>query len=234
LLEGAPPEVKKRAPVIQSLAGAYIDAGRFEAAAKLFDRVAFTQGEGEYGVLSIYRGAHLGLADEHRKQGNHRAAAQEFLKATEYPKNLGVGRPAMESLAREYVAAAREFELAGEKQEAEKWWQRAAGDPLNSPTQPSEPWSEHYYWKAAALEHVGQRAESRALFERLARLANEEEMLKAETSPPAGAIRWALAGAGLNALGKTGEARAALKKALELEPQNSFALSRLRELNAGG
>jgi tetratricopeptide (TPR) repeat protein len=140
----------------------------------------------------------------------------------------------MESLAREYVAAARELELAGQKAEAERWWQKAAGDPLNSPTQPTEPWSEHYYWKAVALEHVGKRAEARALFERLARLADEEEMLKAEPSPPTGPIRWALAGAGLKALGKNKEARAALKKALEFESQNPFALSQLHEMGAGG
>ncbi|HJQ24207.1 MAG TPA: DUF5107 domain-containing protein [Blastocatellia bacterium] len=233
LLEGAPPEVKKRASVIQTLASAYVDAGRFEAAAKLLDQATFTQGEGEYGAISIYRAAHLGLAMVYQRQGNHQAAAREFLKATEYPRNLGVGRPAMESLAREYVAAARELELAGQKAEAEKWWQKAASDPLNSPTQPSEPWSEHYYWKAVALEHLGQRAEARALFERLARLANEEAMLEAEASPPAGAIRWTLAGAGLQALGKTQEARAAFKKALEFEPQNPFALRQLHELGAG-
>jgi tetratricopeptide (TPR) repeat protein len=233
-LEGAPPEVKKRASVIQSLTGAYIDAGRFEAAAKLLDQATFTQGEGEYGALSLYRAAHLGLAVAYRQQGSHREAAREFLKATEYPQNLGIGRPAMESLAREYVSAARELELAGQKAEAEKWWQRAAGDPLNSPTQPTEPWSEHYYWKAVALDHVGQGAEARALLERLARLANEEEMLKAEADPPRGAIRWALAGAGLQALGKPREARGAFKKALEFEPQNPFALSHLQELGAGG
>ena len=75
-----------------------------------------------------------------------------------------VGRPAMESQAREYVAAALEFEAAGRRDEAEKWLRRAAEDPLNSPTQPEEPWSEHYYYKAVALDRLGRRDDARALY----------------------------------------------------------------------
>src|SRR6185503_9518636 len=104
---------------------------------------------------------------------------------------------------------ARELEAAGRRDEANKLWERAATDPLNSPTEPGEPWSEHYYYKAVALDHTGRREEARALFERLARLADDRAMMEAEPAPPAGAIRWALAGAGLRALGREAEARAA-------------------------
>ena len=101
---------------------------------------------------------------------------------------------------------------------------------LNSPTQPEEPWSEHYYWKAVALEHVGKKAEAEALYRRLARLADEDQMQKAEVSPPEGAIRYVLAGVGLKALGKREAARAALEKALKMEPGNELARSQLGEL----
>jgi len=41
---------------------------------------------------------------------------------TEFPKNFGVGRPAMQSQAQYYVAAAREYEAAGQRDEADRWW----------------------------------------------------------------------------------------------------------------
>lgn len=230
LLEGAPGALRSRAPMVQALAAAYVDVGRFAEAATLLDRTQFTSGEGEFAALGIYRRAHLGLAREHGQAGRHAEAASEFMKATEYPKNLGARAPSMQSQAREYVAAAREFEAAGMRAEAEKLWQRAAGGPLNSPTQPSEPWSEHYYYKAVALERMGRRDEARALYGRLANLNDEAMMLKAEASPPEGAIRFALAGAGLKALGRAAEALAAFEHALELDPQNDLAESQLAEL----
>jgi tetratricopeptide (TPR) repeat protein len=136
----------------------------------------------------------------------------------------------MKSQAREYVAAAREYEAAGMREEAERWWQRAATESLNPPTQPEEPWSEHYFYKALALDHVGRPVEARALYERLARLNDNERMLEAEPWPPVGAIRFVLAGAGLKALGRLEEARTALERALKLDPQNELARSQLAEL----
>jgi tetratricopeptide (TPR) repeat protein len=136
----------------------------------------------------------------------------------------------MQSQAREYVAAAREYEAAGQRDEAERWWQRAANEELNPPTQPEEPWSEHYFYKAVALEHTGRNAQARALYERLARLNDDQRMLESEPWPPAGAIRFVLAGAGLKALGRREEARVALERALKLDPQNELAATQLAEL----
>jgi tetratricopeptide (TPR) repeat protein len=232
LLEGAPGTVKGQSAFVQSLAAAYIDAGRFAEAAMLLEKTVFTSGEGEDAALALYRKAHLGLAHKYQQSGDHLKAAAEFALATEYPRNLGVGRPAMQSQAREYVAAAREYEAAGRHDEAERWWQRAATEELNPPTQPEEPWSEHYYYKALALEHVGRSAEARALYERLARLNDDQRMLDAEPWPPAGAIRFVLAGAGLKALGRTSEARLALERALKMDPQNELARSQLAELKS--
>ncbi|HEX6626198.1 MAG TPA: tetratricopeptide repeat protein [Pyrinomonadaceae bacterium] len=232
LLEGAPESVRRRSPVVQATAAAYVEAGRFGDAAALLERTQFTSGEGEFAALGIFRRAHIGLAREHQRAGRHAEAAREFLRATEYPKNLGAGAPSMQSQAREYVAAAGEFEAAGVRDEAERLWRRAADEPLNSPTQPTEPWSEHYYFKAVALERVGRREEARALYQRLANLNDEARMLEAEPAPPEGAIRYVLAGAGLKALGRTAEARAALERALKMDPQNELAKTQLAELSA--
>lgn len=230
LLEGAPEAVRSRAPVVQALAAAYVEAGRFSDAAALLERTTFTSGEGEYGALSIYRNAHIGLARKYQQAGQHVEAAAEFMKATEFPKNLGVGAPSMQSQAREYVAAARELEAAGRREEAEKLWQRAATEALNYPTQPFEPWSEHYYYKAVALERVGRREEARALYERLAALNDERRMLEMEPSPPEGAIRFVLAAAGLKALGRREEARSALDRALKMDPQSELAKALLADM----
>jgi tetratricopeptide (TPR) repeat protein len=232
MLEAAPEAVRSRSPYVQALASAYADAGRFEDAAALLERTQFTSGEGEFAALGIFRKAHTGLAREHQRAGRHAEAARAYLRATEYPKNLGAAAPSMHSQAREYVAAARAFEAAGMREEAEKLWARAANDPLNSPTQPTEPWSEHYYYKAVALERMGRRDEARALYRRLADLADEQKMLEAEPAPPEGAIRYVLAGAGLKALGRANEARAALERALKMDPQSELARSQMAELSA--
>lgn len=230
LLEGAPAPVLAQSAAVQSLAGAYIDAGRFSDAATLLSKTTFTSGEGEDAALGLYRKAHLGLARKYREAGDRLKAASEFAAVTEFPRNLGVGRPAMQSQAQYYVAAAREYEAAGTRDEAERWWQRAATEELNPPSQPEEPWSENYYYKAVALEHVGRAADARKLYERLARLNDEQKMLDAEPWPPSGAIRFVLAGVALKALGRNEEARGALERALKIDPQNELAISQLAEL----
>jgi tetratricopeptide (TPR) repeat protein len=230
ILESAPPATRTHTPFIQAQAAAYLDTNRFAEAATLLANNTFTSGEGEDAALGLYRKAHLGLARNYQQAGDHSQAAAEFVAATDYPRNFGVGRPAMQSQAREYVAAAREYELAGKSDESRRWWERAAIEELNPPTQPEEPWSEHYFYKALALEHVGRKAEAHALYERLARLNDEQRMLEAEPWPPAGAVRFVLAGAALKALGRTAEARVALELALKMDPESELARSQLAEL----
>jgi tetratricopeptide (TPR) repeat protein len=231
LLEGASEKARVRPALLQSLAAAYVDAGRYADAIRLLEQNTFTSGEGEGAALGIYRRAHLALAKQHQQASRHAEAAAAFINATEYPRNFGVGREAMRSQAREYVAAASEFEAAGKRDEAEKWWRRAAEEALNSPTQPEEPWSEHYYYKAVALDHVGRKDEARALYERLARLNDEQQMLAAEPSPPGGALRFLLAGWGLKALGRNEEARRAFQRALQIDPANDPAQAELGRLS---
>jgi len=229
LYEKSPETVRSRSSIVQAMAAALVDAGRYSDAAGLLDKKQFVSGEGEKSVLETFRKAHLGMAREHQHAGRHAEAAAEFLLATEYPRNLGVGRPAMESQAREYVAAARELEAAGRNQQAEALWTRAAEEPLKSPTEPGTTWSEHYYFKAVALEHVNRKSEAQDLYARLAALSQDSQMLANEADPPLGAIRYVLAGLGLKALGQSGPARAAFDRALAMDPQNELAKKALQE-----
>jgi tetratricopeptide (TPR) repeat protein len=231
LLEGAPPKARSHTLLLQHLAAAYVDGGRFTDAIDLLKRHTFTSGEGEGAALAVYRKAHLALARKYQENGKHHEAAAALIGATEYPKNFGVARPAFGSQAREYVSAAREFEAAGDQSQAATWWQRAAEDPLNSPTQPDEPWSEHYYFKALALDHVGRKDEAVKLYERLARLADDEKMLATEPSPPQGAMRFVLAGWGLKALKRNEEAKRAFERAIQIDPSNAHAREEMPRLN---
>jgi tetratricopeptide (TPR) repeat protein len=230
LLEGAPAAVRAHSPAVQALAAAYVDAGRFTDAVRLLQRAKITSGEGESGALATYRRACRGLAANYRKDGKHSEAAAEIIKATQYPPNLGVGRSSTESMAREYVAAARELEAAGQVDAALTLWRKAAAQPLRAPSEPVESWSENYYWKAFALERSGQKDEARALFTRLAALADDRRMELREDMPPEGAIRFLLAGLSLKALGRSVEARTMLGRALKLDPSNELARSELAAL----
>ena len=80
------------------------------------------------------------------------------------------------------------------------------------------------------MDHVGRKADARKLYERLARLNDDQKMLEAEPWPASGAIRFVLAGAALKALGRNDEARVALERALKIDPQNELAISQLAEL----
>jgi predicted RNA polymerase sigma factor len=55
-------------------------------------------------------------------------------------------------------------------------------------------------------------------------------MLESEPWPPTGAIRFVLAGAGLRALGRNSEARAAFERALKMDPNNQLAREQIGEL----
>jgi tetratricopeptide (TPR) repeat protein len=233
LLEGMPKSLMSRSDVVEAMTGAYVDAGRFTDALRVLDSAKITSGEGETGAISVYRRACLGLAERYQKQGRHREAAAEFIRAAQYPANLGVGRSSTESHAREYASAAREYEALGENDSAKALWQRAAGEPLRAPTDPVEPWSENYFWKALALDRSGQQDAAQRLFARLSLLSDDRAMTANEMSPPEGTIRWLLAGLGLKGVGKAKEARMILEKVLDMDPGNKLARSEIDSLLKG-
>ena len=229
MLEGLPAALHTRSAIVQSLAASYVDAKRFQDAIALLQKSSITSGEGEFGALAIYRKACLGLAGKFAAEGKHAEAAAEYLRAVEYPSNFGVGRSSTESHAGEYVAAAREYEAAGDRNAAESVWKRAAAEPLGSPTEPTERWSEHYYYKALAFDRTGRKEEARSIYSRLAALIDDKRMMEAESSPPSGAIRFLLAGLGLKGLGQSEQARAAFQRVLKIDPQNERAKAELEK-----
>ena len=154
MLEGAREQVRGHAAALEALAQAYVDGGRFAAAVRLLETTLATSGEGDIGLLGVYRKAHEGVAAEYQRAGQHEKAAAEFVKATGYPRNLGYARPAYDYQGRLYVAAARELDAAGKKEEAARWWRRAAEEPLSSPADPAEPSPDQVQYKTAAVEEL--------------------------------------------------------------------------------
>lgn len=159
LLEGAPASVRARSSVVQALAAAYLDAGRYQQAARLMESTKFVAGEGETSALVLYRRAWWGIAGEHQKAGRHEEAARAILRAAEYPRNLGVGRPRVDEVVREWVAAAEQLELAGKPKEAEELWRRAAGAVVELPSDPSKRSAELARLKAKAVERLKSKGE---------------------------------------------------------------------------
>jgi tetratricopeptide (TPR) repeat protein len=159
LLEGAPAAVRARSPVIQALAEAYTDAGRYREAIALLEKTRFVTGEGETSALALYRRACRDLAGELRQAGRHEEAARAFLRAAEYPRNLGVGRPPVDETVGDWVSAAQEFEAAGNAAEAERLWRRAAGAVVELASEPGKPSAELARWKAMAAERLAKKQE---------------------------------------------------------------------------
>ncbi len=154
LLENAPAAVRARSSVIQALAQAYLEIGRFAEAARLMEGTKFVTGEGETSALALYRRAHWGIAREHQKAGRHEEAARAILRAAEYPRNLGVGRPPIDETIREWVAAAEELEKAGKREEAVALWRQAANAVVELPSEPAKPSAELAALKARAAERL--------------------------------------------------------------------------------
>ena len=223
LLTEAPQTVRSRPSILLALAAAYVDAERFSEAAPLLEGTQFTSGEGENSALAVFRRAHLGLARNYQRAGQHEKAAAEFLRATDYPRNLGVGRSSRQSQARELIAAARELEAAGSPVQAQTLWRRAAEGPSGTPSEPGDRINEQHYFQALALERVGRQQDARALYTRLA-------ALKDESDRGGRAMRLILTGLGLKGLGQKDQARAALQRALKLDPSNELVVTTLKEL----
>ena len=75
---------------------------------------------------------------------------------------------------------------------------------------------------------LGERTKHVKLYERLARLADEQAMLESEPSPPRGSMRFLLAGLGLKALKRNEEARKAFERVIQIDPSNDRAKEELK------
>jgi tetratricopeptide (TPR) repeat protein len=82
--------------------------------------------EGKMLSRTLYEEAYKKSALEALRNGDLQAAAGFFLKATEYPENIGIGKPAANKEAEWYFKAGKVYEQAGLPEKAEACYRQGA------------------------------------------------------------------------------------------------------------
>ncbi len=106
-----------------------------ESVPRLFAASHFTLCEGKLLSRELYECGYFQLARQAEATGNDQAAMEYYLKATEYPENVGIGAPAANREAEGYFHAALAARRAGKEPLAQQYLERAAaaGDGLAIP-----------------------------------------------------------------------------------------------------
>ncbi|HVO10792.1 MAG TPA: DUF5107 domain-containing protein [Vicinamibacteria bacterium] len=214
-LTESPATVASREITASRLARVQLLLGRPDDALRTLAGTRFHVWEGERGVSEVYLQARLARGRQQLASGQAAAALEEFQAALSVPANIEVGQAVGSQLAaaRHHVGLA--LEALGRRQEA----QAAFGESAAAPA----PLLEAHYWIGRSLEKLGRAAEARARFRRLAGtrpaavdasrpLENRMAALEARAEAE---YQQAL---GLLGLGRAGEARAALARALGDDP----------------
>ncbi|MEM2434620.1 MAG: DUF5107 domain-containing protein [Candidatus Bathyarchaeia archaeon] len=161
LLEGAPAEAKRYA-LIARLCSAYVDAEEEDEALKILLNTYFEPSEGYFGFWEIYTDALLSKGLKMLRENRAKEALELFIKATEYPKNLGVGAPHPKyrhDILQLYYAGLA-YEMLGNLENAEKLWSEALQRSVDVA-------SEHKVFQALILRKLERDSEARALLEKI-------------------------------------------------------------------
>jgi tetratricopeptide (TPR) repeat protein len=218
-LQDRPETVASRDITRARLARVQALAGRPDDALATLAGGHFHVWEGERGIHGVYVQAHLDRGQQKLAAGDPEGALAEFRAAAEVPANIEVGRDAEAHLAAVRFHEGLALDTLGKAEEAQAVFEAAA-------TAPTVVGTDHY-WVARSLEKLGREAEARSHFERLVAtrprphrpdetLPLERRMAAREAQAEAH-YRHAL---GLLGLGRTKEARAALKRAATADPDN--------------
>lgn len=241
------PAAEKRDDAMSRLVTLLTLAGRHDDAIGIMEKRHFHLWEGgaRFNVQDAWTDAHLLRGHQRMTAKNHEGAAKDYLAAVEFPENLEVTRGYRGSrLPEAYYYAGLAAEAAGRRAEAEKLWKQSAGALLGTDEEPHpsvDAGASLLYYQARSLEKLGQSARAQQLYKAL--LAAAEKALEGrreseffakfgEGRPPWMRQANAHLAAGLAqlGLGRREQARAELKRALELNPYLLEAGLRLNEL----
>lgn len=136
-----------------------IEQSKFDQALSELSTHEFKPWEGAQAIHTMFVVANIGkgyaaLHDRHPDQ-----AAKAFRAAMEYPKNLGVGRPAHPEEAQPFYGLGVALESEGAHAEAQSAWKRAAGNGKDAGGISA-------VYAALALEKLGHPAEAQHILER--------------------------------------------------------------------
>ncbi len=163
LFRKAPAEVKENYNYLLKRADYLVNMGRFKEALEILRRNIFLPWEGWTRAHQIYVMAHLKRALDFIAKGNYSRALKDIMAATEYPENLGTGRPAFPVFAREYFLLGLCYKLMGKSRKASHYFALASSSKASL-------LSHHTYYRALALAETGERGRA---FELLAQLRRE-------------------------------------------------------------
>ena len=186
------------------------EAGRYQEAIDLLSSQQFDVWEGGYGIHSAWEAAHMGRGLEAFETGATDVALHHFLRAMEYPANLGVGRPENERLALPKYWAGRAHEVLGQQDEAAVFYRQAAEEEYRraSPTQ---------YYQGLAFRALGQADDAERVFRDMIEAAQRRRSRGRRGGSSYASL---LAGLGHHGLGETDRARELLQTVLD-DPESS-------------
>lgn len=98
--------------------------GRAREAYTIMRENNFSLCEGKMLSRELYEQSCAALASQALTDGNFKLAAEYYLQATEYPENIGIGKPAANKEARWYLRAGEAYARCGMEPEAQDCYQR--------------------------------------------------------------------------------------------------------------
>jgi tetratricopeptide (TPR) repeat protein len=148
--------------------------GKYDQAVELLDNNRFHAREGSEGIHDVFVDAHLLRGQQHLRAGRPKDALADFLKATQYPENLGVGQPKNDPRTAQLAyLAGTAHEALGQAAEARKSFESAikAG---------SSDWPDARYYQGLAFHKLGDSEKAAATLDEV--FQQGERRLKEDTS----------------------------------------------------
>ncbi|MBS1726188.1 MAG: DUF5107 domain-containing protein [Armatimonadetes bacterium] len=144
-----------------------------EAAAILAHR-RFQPWEGGEGMaLGIHTQTHLKIGHRALQQGDAEMAKRHFEAAAYPPENLGEARHLLANASDVWLAMGDACAALGQREEAEKWWRRAAEFRGDFQEMAVQPYSEFTYFQAHAWQRLDQPQKAVSLLESLKKYAKD-------------------------------------------------------------
>ncbi len=176
-----------------------------------------------YSLLHLYQATLLAMALKQYRAGDEAAAIDHVRAAQTPPANLGVDDFAALQSARLFVFEALLRQATGKKDAANQAWASAAGTA-------SKEIGEEGLFRAVALLQIGKKEEAEAWLKNFATANEHNQNSDRAVTRPQG---YYLAGVHAAFLGKPEQARASLRKCLEIDRSHLWARQALAWIEAG-
>jgi len=208
LMAQAPAAVLDRDTVRVRRALLLLQQKQYDQALEVLMNHTFKPWEGGEVVRQVYVAANLEKGRASLSAGRSREAEETFRRATQYPVNLGVGKPNVPHDEQALYWLGEALAAAGNAEAARAAWQEAAaGERKRGVSR---------VFQAAAIRRLGQEAEAEKILDELVKLGEKEE---------ASAARLYVVGLVERLRNREEAARESFRRVLELDP--AFWLARL-------